>query len=208
MGEYKDLTGQRYGRLTVVGRGEDHVTPSGKHYIRWKCKCDCGNYTNVYPTALTTGATQSCGCLKAEATSKRAKTHGDTNTRLYGIWCAIKARCFNRNTAAYKDYGGRGITLCPEWENDFTSFKSWAYDSGYNDNLSIDRIDNNGDYTPDNCRWVTGVAQANNRRSNHIITHNGESHNITEWASIIGLNPKTLFSRIYSGWSIETALTK
>lgn len=202
-----DLSGQKFGRLKVIERDTDHISPSGRKYVRWKCICDCGQITSVYTDALKRGQTQSCGCLGKERRGKSSITHGETNTRLYSIWTAMKRRCFNSNCSEYKDYGGRGITICDEWANDYTSFRDWALESGYQDNLSIDRNNNNGNYEPNNCSWVTSVAQANNRRSNHEITFENETHNVTEWAIIKGINPKTLFNRLYTGWSVEDALS-
>lgn len=117
-----------------------------------------------------------------------------------------EARCFNKNTDAYKDYGHRGISVCDEWANNYESFKLWSENNGYEKGLTLDRIDNSGNYCPSNCRWTDRKKQANNRRSNRRYTIDGETHNLTEWANIYGINPKTLFSRIYSGVDIETAL--
>lgn len=122
------------------------------------------------------------------------------------MWCAIKARCLNENTVAYKDYGARGITICDDWENSYESFRDWALDNGYQEKLSIDRIDNNKGYFPDNCRWVDAKTQANNRRSNRVYEIDGETHNLTEWANLYGIKPKTLFTRVYAGMNIEDAL--
>lgn len=153
-------------------------------------------------TNLTTGKTTSCGCVRKDILSKRQATHNDTNTKLYGVWSSIKARCYNKNTKAYKDYGGRGISMCDEWRNNYLLFKNWAYNNGYSVGKSIDRIDNNRGYCPSNCRWTDKITQANNRRSNRVYTLRGESHNATEWARIYDINPKTLFTRIYSGFDI------
>lgn len=157
-------------------------------------------------TNLTQGKTTSCGCARKEMLSKKQSTHRETNTKLYGVWSSIKARCYNKNTRAYKDYGGRGISVCDEWKNDYLSFKRWAVTAGYSQGKSIDRIDNNMGYSPANCRWVNSLVQANNRRSNRVYVVGQDSHNVTEWARIYNINPKTLFTRIYSGLDIETAL--
>lgn len=207
MTRINDLTGKKFGRLSVIERIDDYVASSGRRYVRWLCKCDCGKIVHVNSDPLIRGKTKSCGCLSSELKSQRAKTHGETDSRLYAIWCAIKARCLNSHTVAYKDYGARGITICDEWKDSYENFRDWANDNGYKKNLSIDRIDNDGIYEPSNCRWVTSVAQANNRRSNHILTYNGETHNVTEWAAIVGKDPKTIFSRLYAGWDVERALT-
>lgn len=195
-----------FGRLTVLNRGNDRVSKSGRHRAMWECSCRCGNTKTVSSDNLIGGRTTSCGCARKELLSSKQRTHGDTNTRLYGIWCAMKARCLNKNANAYKDYGGRGIGICDDWKNSYVSFKKWACDNGYSYGLSIDRIENSGNYCPNNCRWVTGVAQANNRRSNRKYTIDGTSHTLTEWARLYNINPKTLFTRIYSGADIQSAL--
>lgn len=135
--------------------------------------------------------------------------HGLKHTRLYSIWNGIKIRCLNPNFIRYKDYGGRGITICDEWKNDFQAFYDWAMSNGYADNLTIDRIDNNGNYEPSNCRWVAMDVQANNSRHCRNIEFNGEVHSLSEWARITGIPRYTLNNRINQyGWSIEDALTR
>lgn len=182
-----DLSGQRFGRLQVIQKLENS---------RWLCKCDCGNETTTTTNSLRRGETRSCGCLHKEVVSTTMKKHGKTNTRLHRIWRHIKYRCFNESSKAYKNYGGRGITVCDEWVNDFQAFYDWAMKNGYSDNLTIDRIDNDGDYSPENCRWATYKMQANNKRNNHLIKQNGETHTLTEWSEIIGINRGTLSSRV------------
>lgn len=206
MGAFCDLTGQRFGRLVVVRRAQNATRKSGRPRVMWECLCDCGNATYVTPDNLKRGAQVSCGCHSKEHNRALRTTHGLSNTRLYGIWLAMRRRCHLVTDSAYREYGARGIVVCDEWNSSFEAFKSWSMSHGYADNLSIDRIDNNGNYTPDNCRWVDCVAQANNRRSNRILTYNGESHTVTEWARILGKNPKTLFTRLYSGDSVEKIL--
>lgn len=169
--------------------------------------CECGRYTSVLTDALLRGRTSSCGCLKKEMLSNKQSTHRQTNTKLYSIWCAMKSRCNNPNTVAYADYGGRGIKVCTEWANSFETFMKWSFENGYRETLSIDRIDNNGNYDPYNCRWVDCAAQANNRRSNRKFTYNGETHNINEWAKLYDIPYKKLHQRLSSGWDIARALT-
>ena len=209
----KDLTGKRFGRLLVLERSKNN-TNSNKP--KWICKCDCGNIVEKSGNSLTNGKTKSCGCLKIEADHNRTKTHGDTaegkTSRLYVVWADIKQRCFNKNNTAYPYYGGRGIKMCDEWRYNYSSFKEWSYANGYNDTFekyqcTIDRIDTNKDYCPENCRWVPMKIQGNNTRRNHILSFNGELHTIAEWADIIGFKYKTIMTRLNLGWSIEDALT-
>lgn len=207
-----DLTGKRFGRLTVVGRAADYIKPSGKRCAMWHCVCDCGKEKDILGENLKKGATRSCGCFRSDENTRQNSTHHLSTSPLYAVWCAMKARCNNPNATYFKHYGGRGIKVCDSWMNSFESFRDWAMSSGYNENAgrgecTLDRIDNNGNYEPENCRWITSVAQANNRRSNRVFSYNGEEHNITEWAGIMGLNPKTLFNRIYSGWDFKRAIT-
>jgi hypothetical protein len=202
-----DLIGQKFGRLTVIER-----TGSDKNGVKWRCKCSCGNYIEVHGTGLRKHKSSSCGCYKKEVNSKFCHDtftkHGETNTPLYGVWQSLKQRCLNPKNKAYKNYGSRKITVFPEWKNDFLSFKKWAEQNGYQSGLTIERIDNNGNYEPSNCTWIPLKEQATNRRSSHFVTFKGETHTITEWSEIIGINRRTLSGRINTlHWSIEKALT-
>lgn len=198
--KWLNLTGNQYGLLTVLGEGE-----RGKYgQKQWRCKCICGNEINVQTSYLKSGHTQSCGCLLKKTITK----HGYTGTRVYSIWQNMKARCYQTSHKGYNLYGGRGITVCDEWKNDAKAFCDWAMNNGYSDELELDRIDNNGNYTPSNCRWVTHAENNRNKSTNHFITFKSETHTICEWEKITGIANQEIYRRLKLGWPIEKALTQ
>lgn len=203
-----DLTGMRFGRLVALE--EDPVRSSNGH-IRWKCVCDCGNYKTVDSSHLKRGLIRSCGCLLIETTQQRnretKRTHGQRNTRLYSIWHSLKQRVLNPNHTAFEHYGGRGISICEEWMQ-FEPFFQWSMENGYREDLTIERIDNDGDYSPGNCKWATSKEQANNRSNNTLITYDGKTMTISEWADYLEIPYDRLLKRITSGMPLDRALSK
>ena len=194
---FNDLTGKKFGRLTVLGLSEKK---SGRKSY-WVCECDCGNKKLVRSDSLKRGQVQSCVCLKKEQNKINLDrtTHGDTPTgehkRLWEIWQGIKQRTSNPNNKSYARYGGRGISVCEEWRENYVNFRDWALNNGYSDNLTIERIDVNGDYCPENCRWATVKEQCNNRRTNVLIEWNGKTQNIERWSEETGIPYKILHDR-------------
>ena len=203
---FNDLTGQKFGRLTVLYRTNDHYYPNGRHDVQYVCKCDCGNQLIVLGTHLRSGHTLSCGCLRVDTSKKTMTTHGLTDTRLHTIWKNMRRRCFDHKNKNYKDYGGRGITICEDWM-EFINFYNWAIGNGYDDSLSLDRIDVNKGYCADNCRWVTQKEQCNNTRRNINVEINGEIHTLKQWTEILNLKYGTIASRVSRGWNPVDALT-
>lgn len=203
MAKLIDLTGKRFGLLTVIER-----EPNAAHGIAvWRCKCDCGQYTSVRGNNLKSGAVKSCGCLR-HATAKN-KTHGMSKTHLYRVWAGVKRRCYYKKDVAYKNYGGRGIKMCDEWRNSSEQFIKWAVASGYREGLTIERIDNDGDYCPNNCTWVPLNEQANNRRMCLQFEHDGRTLNLAQWCKELGLNYSRTHNRIYKlKWPFEKAISE
>lgn len=185
---YKDLIGQRFGRLTVVSLVE--AKSSASVPTEWICRCDCGNTTKVRGSNLLSGGTKSCGCLQKEIARNALFKHGDKNSRLYTIWCHMRHRCECVWEEGYPNYGGRGISVCSEWRNSYEAFKTWAHQSGYSDKLTIERIDVNGNYCPANCRWATPKEQNLNKRNTIRIEYKGETKTQTEWAEFFNCRPE------------------
>jgi hypothetical protein len=198
-----DITGNTYGRLTVLSFDgySDHKRPKPQ----WLCSCSCGNTISVVGAHLKNGNSSSCGCLRKEVSSEMATRHGMKFSRAYQIWQGIKRRVNNPNDDHYHRYGGRGITMCDEW---LTSFESFISDMGEPpEGMSIDRIDNDGHYEPDNCRWATSAQQSRNNSRNVWLSANGVTKCLTDWAKELGCSPYTIQKRIRRGWLEADAVT-
>lgn len=193
MGTFSDLAGLRFGRLTVVRR-----SGAKNGHVAWLCKCDCGRTIITTGNLLKSEKTKSCGCKKIEVCGDAHRNHGKSGTRLYVTWQHMKQRCYNPRNACYKYYGARGITVCDDWMQ-FEPFEQWALSNGYSAELTIDRIDVDGNYCSENCRWVTWETQQNNKRSNTVIQAFGESKTLSEWSKISGINRTTIQKRIKTG---------
>ena len=194
MTRYEDISGERFGRLTVIRF--DHINV--RHQSCWLCQCDCGNQIVVQASSLHSGNTASCGCYKKDRARETKTTHGLTGTRIYRVWQNMQNRCTNEKCEAYHRYGGRDISVCDEW-NEFENFRDWANDSGYSVELSLDRIDNDKGYSPENCRWADQRTQSNNRSSNNVVEFHGIRHTVAEWARLFRVPYTTLQSRLRKG---------
>lgn len=196
-----DIVGQKFGRLTAL-------EPAPKK--KWLCRCECGRTVLVVRASLLKGGTRSCGCLRREVAARgmgpRMRRHGLSHLPECGIWRGMLDRCYNPRSRYFANYGGRGIEVCDRWRNDVAAFIT---DMGPrpSDAHSIDRIDNDGNYCPDNCRWATRIDQANNSRWNHVVTFRGETKTLAQWGRELALDPDVISERLVRGWSIERALT-
>lgn len=187
--------------LTIISEGEIHVTPKGQKLRTYILICSCGKQFSALKGNVNKGHTKSCGCRKP------THYHGLRDSPIYGSWDAMTQRCTNQNHRAYSNYGGRGISICEEWRN-FLKFHEWAINNGWATKMELDRKDNNGDYEPSNCRWVTHSVNNRNKRNNRLITHRGETKTLTEWAEVTGLSVKCIQGRIDTlRWEIEKTLT-
>lgn len=193
---YKDLTGQRFGRLLVLSLVD---SPAGADIpTKWRCLCDCGNIVEIRGYNLKSGGSGSCGCLQKENAAKRQTTHGKTKTRLYVTWQHMIGRCTRKSDKNFSRYGGRGIKVCSDWLNSFEAFRNWAMSNGYADNLTIDRIDVNGNYCPENCRWVTHAEQQQNKTNNTFVEYGGATKTVCEWAREFNCLPGAVYKEILS----------
>lgn len=198
-----DLTGHKYGKLTVLRIDTD--IPGKKK--KWLCKCECGNETIVSGSNLRDGHTKSCLKCGYESTKKAITKHGQSHTKLFYVWNSMKSRCENQKNKSYKDYGAKGISVCEEW-HDSVNFFEWALRNGYKEGLEIDRIDVNGNYEPSNCRWINRLENANNKTNNKYISHNGETKTLAEWSRFYDVNYKNLSRLLIKGYSMNDAIKR
>lgn len=192
----RDLTGKRFGKLIVLSIAYKKSAKGSRTRIYWNCKCDCGKEIITRSDYITSGQSISCGCSKIMRLTK----HGESRTRLYRIYDRMKQRCYNPNHEHYKDYGGRGIIICNDWLSCFDNFSKWAKENGYNDFLTLDRINPNEIYCPDNCRWVNMKIQNNNKRNTIYLKYNGENIPLTILAEKLNIPRHILYSRYKKGW--------
>ncbi len=191
--------GEKYGKLTIL---ENHHPKD-----EVVCRCECGNIKIARAYNVFYGLTKSCGCLFKEGNNLKHgfRRTGEKSERLYVLWKAMRERCNTPSCSCYKHYGARGIRVCKEWDN-YLAFKEWALSHGYSDELTLDRIDFNGNYEPENCRWATYKQQANNTRANHYLTINGVTKTMTEWSEVSGISAATIWARLHRGWGVKDAV--
>ena len=204
----KKFVGIHHDFITIVKVLDETDKRNAQMYL---CRCDCGKEFKRPSDGLFD--IKSCGCMRKKLIGKGNTKHGGSASRLYAVWSGMKSRCYKTDNKRYASYGGRGIKVCEEWKDSFDTFQKWAYENGYDKDADVgectlDRIDVNGNYAPDNCRWVNMKVQNNNRRDNHLITHEGTTHTLSEWGDITGIDNAVLQNRLKSGWTIERALTE
>lgn len=204
----ENLVGRTFGDLTVI----EFVRVVGKEISEWRCQCACGNTCVRKRNSLTSndGRKHTCGCHKKNVASSRFTTHGGSTSRIYRVWAGMLTRCFNPNEECYKYYGGRGITVCDEWREDFATFRDWAMKNGYADDLTIERVRVNESYRPDNCTWIPQAEQMSNTRVNLLITAFGETKPCSKWVKDprCSVSRETLKARVHAGWDHERAVSK
>lgn len=190
-----DLVGKRFNFLQVISK---------ENKSNWRCKCDCGEMTVVRGDYLKNGRVKSCGCYQKQRVKETQTTHNMSKTRLYGIYYNMKSRCYNKNEKRYKDYGLRGISICDEWLNNVSNFINWSLDNGYEEHLTLDRIDNDGNYEPSNCRWADKETQYNNRRNSILININGIKKSLKQWTIFMGWKYPKYYARYSKNKEIFT----
>lgn len=202
--QLKDITGQKFGRLTVIKR----VGRNKQRQATWLCQCECANQITAVGCYLRSKRVMSCGCLRKDNLLKSITKHNKSRDKIYKVFTGMKARCYNKNSIEYKNYGARGIKICEEWLNNFLNFYDWAIANGYDENTehgkcTIDRIDVNGDYCPNNCRFVSNLIQQRNKRNNRFIEYKGIKLCVADWEKRLNFSQGTIKTRIKNGWSIK-----
>lgn len=199
IGKYSYMLGMKFGMLSV----REYVGRDKNNKVMLLCDCECGEQTIINAPALLTGNTKSCGCYRKNNTGNLRRMHGKSNTTLYRIWKSMKRRCKNINDSAYKYYGGKGVAVCKEWDSDFLIFEEWANKAGYEDGLTIDRIDVTGNYCPENCRWADFKTQSNNKTNTIYVIHDGEKYPLTILCEKLGFDYRIALDRHLLGWPDE-----
>lgn len=197
MGKKVEMIGRKFGRWTVLGEADERCKNGS---ILYRCRCDCGSERTVNGSILRQGGSTSCGCYNREIITKPDAVYKE---RLYSVWSSMKSRCCCATDRSYKNYGGRGIRVCEEWRSDYKAFKQWAYSHGYADGLWLDRVNNNDDYSPENCRWATTMEQARNKRTNVFVEYNGQTMCLIDAAAASGIKVATIKRRMELGWPTE-----
>lgn len=209
MKTFKYLEGRTFGCLTVLFRALEVLRNDGRKVWKWVCRCSCGKIIIVKGCLLVSGRVSSCGCMKRKRALQLVEnnaTHHMSKSRLYTIWHCMKQRCYYKSSINYHNYGGRGITICDDWHNSFISFYEWALSHGYKDDLTLDRINNDGNYCPENCRWATRKEQMNNRRRATRECYMKAGIDIKSLANQYNISPNTVRGRLRKGWSLDDAL--
>jgi len=200
----QEWIGRKFGRLTVNKILHERDS-AGRSLLLWECECDCGNVIKAHPSRLVLGVQSSCTCIRKEC-GKDFFKHGKSRTRLFYIWASMRERCRNPNNSRYENYGGKGVKVCDEW-SEYKPFEEWALNNGYREDLTIDRIDVDGDYCPANCRWADAKTQQRNKTTNHYVEIDGETKTLAEWCEIYGADYNVVHSRIkYYDWEPKRAL--
>lgn len=207
MSRVEDICGKRYGKLTVRSVDKDRTT---KKHTYWFCECDCGNVVSVRADCLKSGTTKSCKCLWT-AEESHHKKHGMSSTKLYHVFYAMLQRCENEKDKRYRDYGERGIRVCDEWKANPESFLKWAMENGYKEGLTIERVDNNKGYSPENCKWITIAERQKNKRPRGnmdiLLEYNGKRVNLMQLSTLVGMNYHTLYFRYKRGLRLPELIT-
>jgi hypothetical protein len=198
----KDVTGMRFGSLVCI----EYVGRTANYDSLYSCRCDCGQMSKARRNDLVSNKTRSCGCGQGKFTHGLSRRKG-IKRKLYSVWIAMRSRCNNNTDENYKNYGGRGISVCKEW-SDYFAFHEWATVNGYHEGLSLERKDNNSNYCPSNCTWIPRNQQPLNTRRLKYLTLNGETHSRREWSNITGIKKETIRGRIRKGWDVKDILTR